>query len=220
MLGVFCNRFKAIAQYPSEAAAVTLAIGVLRMRNIILVILLGGLSVSAQSIVEAAGAAAGGSVGGVAGKKVSEGISSIFSKVDQAAGKSAKAVKESNPSTPLLEVGPGVPKADGSAVPPPPPVRHAAVHHVAPPLPAPEPVAAAPVPPPAPPPPPAMTAEDVRKITVGMTRDAVLKIGEPSSRMTMFEEDHLSETFHYVSKDADLGIVYLTDGVVSSVSIP
>lgn len=219
MLSVFCNRFKAIALYALGPTAVTLAIGVLRMRNIILVILLGGLSASAQSIVEAAGAAAGGSVGGVAGKKVSEGISSVFSKVDQAAGKSAKAAKESNPSTPLIEVGPGVPKADGSAVPPPPPVRHAAVHHVAPPLPAPEPVAA-PIPPPPPPPPPPMTADDVRKISVGMTRDQVLKIGEPSSRMTMFEEDHLSETFHYVANDTDLGIVYLTDGVVSNVHVP
>lgn len=64
-----------------------------------------------------------------------------------------------------------------------------------------------------------MTANDLRKVTVGMSREQVLKLGEPSSRITMFEEDHLSETFHYDTKDSSLGVVRLTDGSVSSVQV-
>lgn len=192
------------------------------MRNIILVILLGGFAASAQTMVESAAAAAGGSVGGVAGKKVSDGISRIFGKVDEAAGKSATAAKNANGSAPLLDVGPGSPKDDGSAVPPPPPVRHAAVRRPAPPAPAPEPTPAVevPIPPPPPPPPPEITSADLRKISIGMSREAVLKLGEPSSRITMFEDDHLSETFHYDTKEANLGVIHLTDGAVSSIQIP
>lgn len=191
------------------------------MRKIILVILLGGVCASAQSMVESAAAAAGGSVGGVAGKKVSDGLSTIFGKVNKTAEKSAREVKDATPSvTPLLEVGPGIPTRDGSAVPPPPPAHHAAVHHAPPPPPPPDPVVVAPIPPPPPPPPPQATAEDLRKVTIGMSRDAVLKLGEPGSRMTMFDDDHLSETFHYFAKDADIGVIHLTDGVVSSVQVP
>jgi hypothetical protein len=194
------------------------------MRNIILVILLGGVAASAQSMVEAAAAAGGGSVGGVAGKKVSDGLTKIFSKVDATTAKSAKDTKNADaktatPPTPLLLVGPGTPNSDGSAVPPPPPSHHAAMHHPAPPPPAPEPVVVAPIVPPPPPPPPDITADDLRKISVGMSRDAVLKVGEPSSRMTMYDDDHLSETFHYFSKDVSIGVIHLTDGAVSSVQV-
>src|SRR5580658_7857229 len=49
-----------------------------------------------QSMIETAAAAAGGSVGGVAGKKVSDGLTSIFEKVDKSA---AKAAKSGNSST-------------------------------------------------------------------------------------------------------------------------
>jgi hypothetical protein len=191
------------------------------MRNIILVMLLGGAVVSAQSIVEAGAAAAGGSVGGVAGKKVSDGLTRIFGKVDAAAGKAATDAKKANPATPLLEVGPGIPKSDGSAVPPPPPIRHASNRHPAPAAPAPLPVVVEmPIPVPPPPPPPEMTAEDLKHVQLGMTRADLLKLGEPASRITMFEEDHLLEIFHYFSKDSNLGIVRLSDGAVSSVHLP
>lgn len=206
--------------YASGEPAATLAIVVLRMRKIMLVILLGGVAVSAQSMLESAAAAAGGSAGGAAGKKVSEGITKIFNKVDQTAGKSADEVRDSGSSAPLLEVGPGVPKRDGSAVPPPPPVHHAAVHRPAAPAPAPAPAVEAPIPVPPPPPPPEVTAADLKQIAIGMRREDVLKLGEPSSRITMFEDDHLTEVFHYVSKDTNLGVVRLTDGAVSSVQRP
>jgi hypothetical protein len=48
------------------------------------------ISAGAQSMTEFGAAAAGGSVGGAAGKKVSEGITAVFGKVDQQAKAAAK----------------------------------------------------------------------------------------------------------------------------------
>lgn len=195
------------------------------MRNIMLVILLGGFAVSAQSIVENAAAAAGGSVGGVAGKKLSDGLSKIFGKVDAATGKAAgdqkRGTKSEDAAEPLIEVGPGAPRSDGSAVPPPPPSHHAAVRHFARPAPAARAEVEPPAPAPAPPPPPLkVTTADLQKIALGMSREDVLKIGQPSSRIMMSDEGHLAEIFHYASKDSTLGVIRLTDGVVSSIRIP
>jgi hypothetical protein len=202
-------------------------------------------SAHGQSMVETAAAAAGGSVGGVAGKKVSDGLTSIFEKVDKAAGKAAKSAETkgnssahsaSNPTrkgagasqggdtgaaadanAPLLEVGPGVPRPDGSNVPPPPPLRRASVRKAAP-------AQDLPPPPIAPPPPPAipapqMTADDLKHVTSGMQRNEVLKMGEPTSRISMFDEGHLLEIYRYQSSDTTLGVVRLTDGAVSTVLI-
>jgi hypothetical protein len=194
---------------------------------------LGGV-VYGQSMLETSAAAAGGSVGGVAGKKVSDGLTKIFEKVDKQAAKAAKTGEtkksssaasrnaETDPNTPLLEVGPGVPKGsskvvDTSNVPPPPPPAHRASVH----KPAPPPVAAPVVEPPppviAPPPPPDVTADDLKHLTSGMQRADVLKLGSPSSRITMFEEGHLLEIFRYQAKDMTLGVVRLTDGSVSNI---
>jgi len=184
------------------------------MRELLVVILLGG-SVWAQSLVEHAAAAGGGSVGGVAGKKVSDGITKIFNKVDKSTAKAAEGPK----NAPLLEVGPGVPKAQGDSVPaPPPPARHAAVHKT----PAPAPVAPAPpaevvAPVPPPPAPPVVTAEDIQKVSLGMQRGQLLKLGAPASRITMFDDGHLVEIYRYMTKDTTLGVVRLTDGSVSSI---
>lgn len=191
------------------------------MRNTTLVILLGGLlsgCVCGQSLVEGAAAAAVGSAGGVAGKKVSDGMTKIFNKVDQQAAKAA----ESGKNAPLLQVGPGVPKGIAESVPaPPPPAHHAAIHKLATPAPEPAPapvVEVAPVPPP--PPPPIVTAEDLKKVAIGMNREELLKFGAPSSRITMSEDDHLVEIYRYMQKEATLGVVRLTDGAVSSVQRP
>jgi hypothetical protein len=198
-----------------------------------------------QTMVETAAAAAGGSVGGVAGKKVSDGLTSIFEKVDKAAGKAAKSGETKGNSSahsasgptrkgaggsqggdtgaaadanaPLLEVGPGVPRPDGSNVPPPPPLRRASVRKAAP-------AQDLPPPPIAPPPPPAipapqMTADDLKHVTSGMQRNEVLKMGEPTSRISMFDEGHLLEIYRYQSSDTTLGVVRLTDGAVSTVLI-
>lgn len=194
------------------------------MRFTLLVVLLSA-SLSAQSMLENAAAAAGGSVGGVAGKKVSDGLTRIFEKVDKQSQKAAKtgdnatkkvAPRPSDGSEPLLEVGPGVPKGDTSNVPPPPPIRHAAVHKPAPP---PPPVVVEVAPAPAPPPPPVVTADDLKTVKAGMHRDDLLRMGEPSARIMMVEEGHMLEIYRYQKQDTTLGTVRLTDGSVSNVAV-
>jgi hypothetical protein len=202
-------------------------------------------SAHGQSMVETAAAAAGGSVGGVAGKKVSDGLSTIFEKVDKSTAKAAKSGNSHGASSPtrkgggasnsggasrggdsgtyagsnapLLEVGPGVPRVDGSNVPPPPPLRRASARKA---------VSAQDLPPPpiAPPPTPAIsapqiTADDLSHVTSGMQRKDVLKLGEPTSRVSMFDEGHLLEIYRYQASDTTLGVVRLTDGAVSTVLI-
>jgi hypothetical protein len=213
------------------------------MRAVYLVILLAS-SLGAQSLVEYSGAAAGGAVGGVAGKKVSDGVTGIFNKIDKATAKAAADKdaatkdkdKDKDKDAPAFEVGPGVPHSRGAAptasahaathavraepgsVPPPPPVHKAAAHRPAP-VPEPEPVVVAPIPEPPPPLPPVATAADLRAISVGTDREAVLKLGAPAARITMYEGGHLVEIFRYQSGDSDLGVVHLSDGAVLSVQV-
>jgi hypothetical protein len=242
------------------------------LRNSLLVVVFGAAA-SAQTLTEAAAAAAGGTVGGVAGKKVSEGVTSIFNKIDKqaagAAGDANAAKAKAVPVTPktaasksaLIEAGPGKPDVDafeppsapksGSAkskpkpktvaaatparagdpaivppaawddVPPPPPLPGQQRPAVAV-KPAPRPAVArsvvvAPAPPPPPPPPPPVTLEDLQTVEAGMSRAQVLKIGQPSARITMFENGGLLEIFSYYTHDQQLGEVRLSDGTVSSV---
>jgi hypothetical protein len=88
------------------------------------------------------------------------------------------------------------------------------------PAPRPQPVVeVAPVIPP-PPPPPEVTAENLKAIVPGTTREDVLKLGAPSSRMTMFgDEGHLVEIYSYVSKGATFGVIRLSDGSVSKIEL-
>lgn len=206
------------------------------MRVVCFVILLGATA-GAQSLVEYSGAAAGGAVGGVAGKKVSDGVTSIFNKLDKAAGKAAGTEKHGDKgkaaSGPLMEVGPGVPhthaaapapaaaapaRAEAGSVPPPPPVRGVARRRPSrAPLPAPaaEPVMAAPPPPP----PPMATSADLRTIVIGARRVDVLALGAPAARITMFDDGHLIEIYRYMSRDGDIGVVRLYNGTVSSIQV-
>lgn len=106
-----------------------------------------------------------------------------------------------------------------SLVPPPPPIQHAAVRR---PVEAPVKVEPAPEPPPAPadaPPPPPVTAEDLRALAAGTPREDVLKIGQPASRITMYDDGHLSETFRYSAGNSMLGVVRLSDGLVTTVEL-
>jgi hypothetical protein len=191
------------------------------MRTAMFVILLGTAG-WAQSLVEASAAAAGGSVGGVAGKKVSDGLTKIFEKVDKQTAKAAKQGAPSKPKpsaddAPLFDVGPGVPKSDTFVPPPPPPAHPVAAHRPASaPVRAPEPAAAVPPPPP----PPEVTANDLRAFAAGMNREDVLKAGQPASRITMFDDGHLVEIYHYTAKDTPIGVVRLSDGRVSSIQMP
>lgn len=105
-------------------------------------------------------------------------------------------------------------------VPPPPPIQHAAVRRPDPPAKVEPPPA--PEPPPTPvvvPPPPPVTAEDLRAIAAGANREDVLKIGQPASRITMFDDGHLSETYRYAAGRAVVGMVHLSDGVVTAVDL-
>lgn len=185
------------------------------MRHITLVILLCGTAFG-QSIMENAAAAAGGSVGGVAGKKVSDGMTAIFGKVDKQTAKAAETAKDGKP---LFEVGPGVPKGKGESVPPPPPVaNHGAAHRAVP-----REMPMLPMMPVilryTPPPPPEMTRDDLRHLGPGEQRDDVLKLGEPTDRITMFDDGHLVEVYHYVANDRTFGVVQLSDGAVSKVEV-
>jgi hypothetical protein len=178
---------------------------------------------AAQTMTEVGASAAGSAIGSAAGKKVSDGITAIFGKVDKATAKAAKTpVEDNSKAAPLLDVGPGVPKVSGGgapeSVPPPPPAsghrasvaRPAAVEAL--------PEIAAPPPPP-PPPAPQVTPDDLKKVMTGTSREDLLKLGAPASKIMMSDDGHLLETFSYAAKDSSFGRVKLTDGAVSSVEV-
>jgi len=207
------------------------------MRSVLIVLVLAG-SAWSQAFTEATAAIAGGTVGGVAGKKVSDGITNVFQNVNATASKAAKTGKApeaavqkvTQGTTPtrgtaqgtVLQVGPGGVVKDHSLVPPPPPaVRRAAV------VPPPPPPAATttsssyiqPIPVLPPPPPPQATPEALQTLASGTTRSDVLKLGPPSSRITMFDDGHLVEIFRYQARDTTFGVVRLSDGSVSKVEV-
>jgi hypothetical protein len=179
----------------------------------------------AQNLTEFGAVAAGSTVGGASGKSVSNGITAIFGKVDQqtakAAAKETKAEKE--PQADALKVAPGAPQADPGSVPlpPPPPGKRTAPESL--------PVAQFIVPKevtrisswadvaPMLPPPPVMSPEDLRTVSLGATRADVLKLGVPSSKITMFEDGHVIEQYSYHQNGQKFGGLKLTDGVVSSI---
>jgi len=189
------------------------------MRYFLLFVTFAGV-VGGQTMTETAAAAAGGSVGGAAGRKVGEGISAIFNKVNDQTAKTAGTSAATK--SPLLEVGPGVPKTD---VPPPPPIHRASSNRRT------ERTQAAVVEPqqssspltqltlliPNVPPPPDINLAELQNLKPGTQRAALLSLGTPSERITGLEDGHLEEVYHYMSGDQSLGFVRLTDGRVSSV---
>lgn len=194
------------------------------MRYFLLIAACAGFA-GAQSIAENAAAAAGGSAGGAAGKHTGEGLSAIFNKVDKQTAKAANSGASSK-STPLLEVGPGVPKNELVPPPPPAPVHRTSSAHRIPKAhqemePALTPAAySAPVYSiPNIPPPPDIKASDLQGLKPGTERSTLLSLGTPSERITSFEDDHLIEVFRFMSGDRSLGVVQLTDGKVSSVTL-
>jgi len=194
-----------------------------------------------QALTDAAAVVAGGSVGTGAGKKVGEGIANVLNKVDATASKAAKTEKvakveqhaDKSPAAKpsqkasageggsgggaVLKTGPGGVVKDHSLVPPPPAKKVVAVVPPPPPLAAPAPAVQIPVF--VLPPPPQATAEELRAVAGGTSRADVLKLGPPSSRITMFDDGHLVEIYRYQSRDTTFGIVRLSDGSVSSVQV-
>jgi hypothetical protein len=192
----------------------------------------------AQNMTDFGAATAGAVVGGASGKSVSDGLTAIFGKVDQqtvkAAGKETSTKSDGAKSdrdtavkkdAPALTVSPGVARDVDTGVPPPPPVRPiarqeptlpVAANFVTPPPFAPSTMAdalpLAPIPPP-----PTMTPESLKQVSVGMSRADVLKLGDPSSRIAMFEGGHMVETFSYRAEGQRFGIVRLQDGAVAKI---
>ncbi len=189
------------------------------MRRFLLVIAVAGCAYG-QAMTEFAAAAAGGTAGAAGGKKLSDGITSVFGKVGGALDKAAD---------PSMKVAPGVakdksalqaPGADPSGVPAPPSLRPAGDPR--PPVMAqvqlPESVREFAVALPTLPPPPQMTREDFSQVSQGMSRTEVLKYGAPSSKISMYEDGHLMETYSYRENGQKLGTVKLMDGAVASVA--
>jgi hypothetical protein len=208
-----------------------------------MLLVVGGLA-WCQAITDAAGVIAGSSVGVGAGKKIGQGIAAAL---DSATGATAKAAKTTErvassekaaPVSPaaksvqragdsggsggkgggtVLQTGPGGVVKDHSLVPPPPAKKVVAVVPPPPPLVPPAPVVLTPVL--VLPPPPQATPEDLRTLAGGTSREQVLKLGPPSSRITMFDDGHLVEIFQYQTRETTFGVVRLSDGSVSSVEV-
>jgi hypothetical protein len=66
------------------------------------------------------------------------------------------------------------------------------------------------------PPPPPLDV-DLNAIEKGMSRESLLVLGAPSSRITMSEDGHLVEIFRYRNATRVSGTVRLRDGSVASV---
>lgn len=187
-------------------------------------------SAAAQTMTEFGAAAAGSALGGANGKSVNDGISNIFGKLNQqtakAAGKETAPKKDAPAPVVAKDVTPSVTRDIDTGVPPPPPLAHSgarqestlpvAANFVTPVPFAPSTMAEAlplvPIPPP-----PTMTPESLKQVSLGMSRTDVLKLGDPSSRIAMFEGGHMVETFSYRADGQRFGIVRLQDGAVAKI---
>jgi hypothetical protein len=207
------------------------------MRILASFLLMNGL-VFAQNMTEVGAAVAGSAIGGASGKPVSDGISTIFGKVGQPAAsapaKETKTERDTKPAkqTPAesAKASPGAASGESAAgsagdpagvPPPPPPVRKRTAAVI--------PVAQFVVPAevaqigswadvaPMLPPPAVMSPENFRSVSTGMTREDVLSLGAPDSKITMFEDGHLVELYSYHQNSQKFGGLRLIDGVVSSI---
>lgn len=178
-------------------------------------------------MTEFGAATAGSVVGGASGKSVSDGINSIFGKLNQQTVRAAGTDPAPKKETSALTVAPGVARDVDTMVPAPPisgghaKAKSAAALPVASNFDAPVPFAPAtmmdampsqPIPPP-----PSMTPESFKSVTVGMQRADVLKLGAPSSRVSMSDDGHLMETFSYRADGQRFGVIQVQDGVVAKV---
>lgn len=119
------------------------------------------------------------------------------------------AVSTPAPSPAAVPAPPRAQEDDLYNVPPPPPLpserRRPAPRPVQPVLPT--------------PPAPVMTEAALRTVKAGMDRSELLKLGEPSARISMDKDGHFVEVFRYSSGRNPVGAVRLTDGAVSRVEV-
>ncbi len=210
-----------------------------------MLLMVGGLAWS-QAFTDAAGVIAGSSVGVGAGKQIGQGVAAALNSANGVTAKAAKTEKVASAEKPaavspaakptqragdsggsggsggssggtVLKTGPGGVVKDHSLVPPP-PVKKVAVVPPPPPIAPPIPAALA-TPILVLPPPPQATPADLKTLASGSSREEVLKLGMPSSRITMFDDGHLVEIFRYQTRETTFGVVRLSDGSVSSVEV-
>ncbi|MDP8989664.1 MAG: hypothetical protein M3N41_06235 [Acidobacteriota bacterium] len=190
------------------------------MRNLAVFLFLTSAAFS-QNLADFGAVTAGSTVGGASGKAVSNGIDAIFKKANQQTAKAAVTPSKNEVPEPApLKVSRALPSDDTGGVPLPPSphkrpaastvasyvlpqeiTRIGSLSDVAPNL----------------PPPPEMSPEKFRNISTGTPRGDVLRLGAPSSRITMFDEGHLVELYSYRQNGQRFGTLRLTDGAVSSV---
>ncbi|MFN7935871.1 MAG: hypothetical protein U0R19_21250 [Bryobacteraceae bacterium] len=194
---------------------------------VILTLVVGAI-VSAQSLIESATAAAGGSAAGVAGKQVSDGLDKVFGKMADVTGKAAgtgnglRKTTSAVPPVPDVRL-PGQPAAaPATAAGRPAPGKRQAANRApgstasvgtepavgeTPATPA---VAAAP-------PAPLPTLDDLKSLN-GATREEVTsKMGKPASRITMSDDQGLVEIVSFKGEGGKLGSVRMVNGKVTEV---
>ena len=197
---------------------------------VILTLVVGAI-VSAQSLIESATAAAGGSAAGVAGKQVSDGLDKVFGKMADVTSKAAgtgNGLRKTAPAVPPVpEVrvsGQPAAAAPATAAGRQAPGKRQAANRApsAAPNAATEPAVTEPAAAPAPavaaaPPAPLPTMDDLKSLN-GATRDEVTsKMGKPAPRITMSDDQGLVEIVTFKSEGGKLGSVRLVNGKVTEV---
>jgi hypothetical protein len=209
------------------------------MRSFFLFCGLSAAAAMGQSMLEVGGIVGGSSVGSAAGKKLSDSLSTTLKKTAKATEKAA--AEKSPKEEPEKEKSKQ--KQQQADIPVPAPVDPAFLpsrskgtssdeaNNVPPPPPAPPKKKAAPQQPvraqraPAPvvvpvryeAPKPEPLNVDLSQINSGMRREEVLKLGAPSSRISMYEGGHLLEIYNYRNATFASGSLRLQDGTVTSV---
>lgn len=186
-----------------------------------------GAIVSAQSLIESATAAAGGSAAGVAGKQVSDGLDKVFGKMGEVTKKAASTgvdsgLRKTAPSAPPVpEVRlPGQPATASSPAGSPPrtPGRRQAANRTPATSPTDSPSAPTPQPAVNAAPPALLPTLDDLKSLAGASREEVQgKMGKPASRITMSDDDGLVEIVSFKGEGGKLGSLRMVNGRVTEV---
>lgn len=199
---------------------------------VILTLVVGAI-VSAQSLIESATAAAGGSAAGVAGKQVSDGLDKVFGKMGEVTKKAAGGTVDTGfrktapavPPVPEVRVpGQAAPAAGTAAVPArQAPGRRQASNQkqaatgavgvqpavIAEPAASPA-VAAAP-------PAPLPTVDDLKSLNGASREEVTSKMGKAASRITMSDDQGLVEIVSFKGEGGKLGSVRMVNGRVTEV---
>lgn len=187
--------------------------GLTVMKNHLVPVLFGVL-VLAPSAHGQFGMNVAANIGSAAGKRISDQINSSLSQGTRGFG-GGGAKEKGNKGVPGTPAAAAAPKAPLANIPPPapPPLQRviSAKKATAPSWM----TQREPLGPPPPPPPPLNV--DLASIERGMARETLLALGKPSSQMTLFEDGHMLEVYHYRNQSFASGTVRLRDGAVAAV---